>query len=156
MSPGSVVSRRSPFVVLLALALTCATAGTARAAAPIEGVWIYGNGHVRVDPVPDGSFTGTVVDPIKFGSCYHRAGEQMWGLTASGTSYTGTHLWYRARPERGCSPKGPGRARWDIVSNDGNRVRFCTAPPEAGDPQLNSSGDPKGSTVCTLLQRQGA
>jgi hypothetical protein len=131
-------------------------AGVSRAddpAAPIEGTWNFQGGQVVVQPQPDGSLIGTVTVESTFLACPHPVGQQMWRIHGSGTSYTGTHLWYRAD----CTPNPGGDATWTIVSTDPTTytMTFCTAPPGAGPPDPAATpSNPVGKTQCFPLVRK--
>jgi hypothetical protein len=131
-------------------------AGVSRAddpAAPIEGTWNLTDGQVVVQAQPDGSLIGTVTVPSTFGSCTHPVGQQIWQIHGSGTSYTGTHIWYHAD----CEPNPGGAATWTIVNTDPTTytMTFCTAPPGSGPPNASATpGNPVGSTQCFSLIRK--
>jgi len=140
------------FAVGLALALAL-TSGTALAdsPAPIEGTWNFGSGQVAVQEAPGGGFTGVVVAPVTFAGCTHPIGQLIWNITGSGTSYTGTHVWFHAN----CSPNPGGLSTWNITSESTQyTMTFCTAHPGSGAP--NPAATPTnqvGSTICYDLVR---
>jgi hypothetical protein len=127
------------------LALGLASAGPAPSAPgraeapsagdPILGYWNVSGGVVQVTGGPT-SFTGTIVKATRFSDCDHPAGEVIWRITKSGTSYTGTHQWFgTAAPE--CRLGGPsdrGAANWTVVDSGSSlRLHFCTTNPNNGN-----------------------
>jgi hypothetical protein len=148
--------RRAGASLAVALAVTL-TAGAAQAsaAAPIEGVWNFESGQVRVSANANGTFTGIVVAPTEFADCSHPAGDVIWQITGSGEDYTGTHEWLNP-PKSDCSPAGLGEATWTITAAGSTEetMTFCTAAPNSGpvDPTA-SPGHPVGKTRCYALSQ---
>ena len=58
---------------------------------PVIGQWNYSGGVVQVTGSGT-SFVGVVVTPTAFSSCTHPAGQQIWSMTGSNGSYSGTHV----------------------------------------------------------------
>jgi len=142
---------RALFVAGAAVATFAAGAGPARAVEPIEGSWLFDNGEVLVQATGPGTFTGTVVKPTQFASCPHPAGQQMWQISGSGASYTGTHVWYGAD----CTEKPGGESTWTITSTDPANftLRFCTVDVGGGPPMFDAAGNPLAGTICNDLKR---
>jgi hypothetical protein len=90
---------------LLALAalLLAALPGAAGSAGtdPLVGTWRFGDGSIRVVRHANGSFTGTVLSPLRFAACPHPGGEAMWRLFGEDGHYSGRHLSFG--PRAGCS-----------------------------------------------------
>jgi hypothetical protein len=128
-----------------------AGAGVAQAAEAIEGSWTFENGEVLVEPTGAGAFKGTVVKPTRFTACTHPVGQVMWSISGSGTSYTGTHVWYHSD----CGEDPGGLSTWTITSTDPANfgVRFCTVNPGGGPPTFDPAGNPTGATRCHDLKR---
>jgi len=128
-----------------------AGASSAQAAEPIEGSWLFQNGEVLVEATGPGTYQGTVVKPTRFAVCPHPAGERMWQISGSGTSYTGTHIWYR--PD--CSLDPGGQSTWTITSTDPANftLRFCSIAPGRGVPVFDAAGNPISGTTCNDLTR---
>jgi hypothetical protein len=152
---GATVTRRRARALCVAgaaAATIAASAGPARAVAPIEGSWLFDSGEVLVQATGPGTFTGTVVKPTTFAAaCPHPAGQQMWQISGSGLSYTGTHVWYGAD----CSEKPGGKSTWTITSSDpaSFTLRFCTVNVGGGPPTFDVAGNPVGGTICNDLKR---
>jgi hypothetical protein len=142
---------RALFVAGGAVATIAAGAGPARAVEAIEGSWLFDSGEVLVQATGPGTFTGTVVKPTQFATCPHPAGQQMWQISGSGLSYTGTHVWYG----QDCTEKPGGAATWTITSTDPANftLRFCTVTPGGGPPAFDASGNPLAGTICNDLKR---
>ncbi len=134
-----------------ALVALAASAPPAAAAELIEGSWLFQDGEVLVQASGPGAFQGTVVKPTRFATCTHPAGERMWQMSGSGTSYTGTHLWYR--PD--CSADPGGQTTWTITSTDAANftLRMCTVAPGRGVPAFDATGNPLLGTICNDLKR---
>ncbi len=127
--------------VLLLLGGSLAQA-TAAPAAPIEAVWSFNGGEVAIQPQPDGSFLGTVVEPTKFAQCSHAVGEHMWTgmrLQPDG-SYWGFHQWYfEGNPCRANPVLGP--TAWRVLkAPDGARTLIvCFSSPGSSQPTISAS-----------------
>jgi hypothetical protein len=134
-----------------ALVALAAGPGLAEAAEPIEGSWLFQDGEVLVQASGPGAFQGTVVKPTRFANCPHPAGERMWEMSGSATSYSGTHIWYR--PD--CSADPGGQSTWTITSTDAANftLRFCTVAPSGGAPAFDAAGNPLPGTSCNDLKR---
>jgi hypothetical protein len=93
-------------------------------------VWNYQNGQIQVTQTSPGNYVGTVTQATVFSNCTHIAGDQIWTLSGSGDSYTGTHEWlYPSSSANSCQPyKQLGKATW-TVSSSGTSMTFCTAEP---------------------------
>lgn len=145
-SRSTPILRRLRAVLLLALALAVVAVlpRPAQAAELIEGAWIYQGGRVLVESTGPGTYRGTVSRSTRFLDCPHPTGEQMWNLSGSGTSYSGTHAWFQAP---GCTPAPGGLARWSVREDrDRLLLDFCTAPP--GTTALDGP-----ETRCSTLER---
>lgn len=145
--------RTSVLTILLAVTGVLAISGSASAATqPIEGVWNFQNGQVLVQPV-SGAFQGTVTEATTFGSCSHPAGQVIWQMKGSGTSYTGTHVWFR---NNSCEPFPGGESTWKVDTSDPTQYKltFCTAHPGTGAPDPTATPQKwVGNTECFLLTR---
>jgi hypothetical protein len=128
-------------------------ASSAQAATqPIEGTWNLSQGKVLVQAQPDGSFSGTVVQPVGFAGCIHPVGQVIWSIQGSGLSYTGTHVWFNSK----CGPNPGGQSTWKISNADPTKLTmiFCTAHPGDGPPDPSATAaKPVGATDCFTLSR---
>jgi hypothetical protein len=118
-------------LLLVAIAFLAA-ASSARAAAPIEGIWSFTGGKVAVKAGSGETFTGTVVAPTKFSNCLHPIGEEMWTdmkAQADG-SYWGLHQWFFATEECQRNPE-LGMTAWRVLRGSGGTVflRVCFSEP---------------------------
>jgi hypothetical protein len=148
------VTRRRVRVLAMAgatVAVMAVGAGAARAADLIEGSWLFESGQVLVEATAPGSFQGTVVKATQFAACPHPVGQRMWQIGGSGTSYTGTHIWYHDD----CSENPGGQTTWTITSTDPANftLRFCTVTPGGGPPMFDPAGNPMPGTNCHDLKR---
>ena len=80
---------------------------------PIVGTWSSPSiGSVTVTSTGSSTFVGTTATSSNWGhNCTHAAGEQIWTMTGSGTSYAGTHVGFWLND---CSDN-PQSARWLIT-----------------------------------------
>jgi hypothetical protein len=128
--------------------LLVAGAGSARAEAPIVGVWSFSGGKVAIQAQADGTFTGTVVAPTKFAECTHPVGERMWtGITPQADgSYWGTHQWFFATAE--CIPNPAlGPTAWRVLGTKSSQfLRVCFSEP-GSDAQPTIAGDGSDSSA---------
>jgi len=118
-------------------------ASSARAGAPLEGVWSFNGGRVAIKEQGNGTFLGTVVSPTKFAQCTHPVGEDMWTQLAPQTdgSYWGLHQWFFEGEE--CVPNPlPGPTAWRVLQRSGGRIlRVCfSAPGSNSQPTIASDG----------------
>lgn len=120
--------------VLLAAAtaaLLTMAVGSARASAPIEGVWSFSGGKVAIKEETDGTFVGKVVAPTQFAECAHPVGEEMWTqitLQPDG-SYWGAHRWFFSSADCVANPL-PGPTAWRVIGNSSSRfLRVCFSEP---------------------------
>jgi hypothetical protein len=144
--------RAITFVVVSLGALALGAIPAYAASQPIEGTWNFEGGQVAVQVDPTGGFTGVVVAPITFAGCTHPIGQLIWGITGSGLSYTGTHVWFHSN----CQPNPGGQSTWTITSMTPAlyTLTFCTAHPGSGAPDPTATtGHPVGSTLCYDLTR---
>jgi hypothetical protein len=134
-----------------ALVALAAVPGSAAAADLIEGSWLFQEGEVLVQATGPGAFEGTVVKATRFAACPHPAGERMWQMSGGGTSFSGTHIWYR--PD--CSPDPGGQSTWTVTSTDAANftLRFCTVAPGGGPPAFDAAGIARPGTICNDLKR---
>lgn len=149
---------RTPSVLLTTLVLSLVVAGTASAAADVEGVWEFQGGKVAVRPAEAGTLTGTVLTATQFADCPHPPGEVMWtGMTPQPDGqYWGGHQWYRSST---CERIGFGRTAWRVLRRPDGQIflRVCFAPPETPDvqpaiaPDGTSTSAPNGCRDSTLL-----
>jgi hypothetical protein len=114
------------------MATGLASAGTASATAPIEGIWSFNGGKVGIQAQGDGTFVGTVVAPTKFSQCFHPVGEQMWtGIAPQADgSYWGFHQWYFA--SEACVPNpNLGLTAWRVLrtATGARFLRVCFSEP---------------------------
>jgi hypothetical protein len=117
-------------------------AGPAAATSPIEGVWSFNGGSVAIQPLPNGTFVGTVVSPTDFAQCSHPIGEQVWtdlSVQPDG-SYFGLHQWYF---EGTCAvnPRlGPTAWRVLTTSSGAQLLRVCFSSPGTSQPSIAADG----------------
>ena len=142
------------FVIAIAGSLVVATSSALASStpAPIEGTWFFQNGQVSVQQTGTNTFQGTVVSPTSFTGCTHPVGQVIWQIQGSGTSYTGTHVWFKS----GCEPNPGGQSTWKIVDTSPTQytLTFCTASPGSGPPNPSATpSNPVGSTLCYDLTR---
>jgi hypothetical protein len=142
--------RTSVILVLLVAGALGLGAQSASAEAPIEGVWSFNGGEVGIQGQPDGTLTGTVVDPTKFSQCFHPVGEQVWTqmrLQPDG-SYWGLHQWYFAN--EACEPNPTlGLTAWRVLAGEGGSrfLRVCFSEPgSSSQPQISAAGVATGAT----------
>jgi hypothetical protein len=139
---------RAPLARLLAgglvslLLLAAGTAAQAEGASPIEAVWSFNGGEVAIQPQPDGSFVGTVVETTKFAQCSHAVGEHMWtGMhQQSDGSFWGFHQWYFE--SSACRPNPtPGPTAWRVLkaANGSRTLIVCFSSPGSGQPSITST-----------------
>jgi hypothetical protein len=137
---------RAGLALVLALLLFPAAAS---AASNIEGVWSFNGGKVAVQTQADGSLVGTVVEPTKFSTCLHPAGEQMWTsmkLQPDG-SYWGLHQWYFN--DAACTPNPTlGKTAWRVLEQGNSRyLRVCFSEPGSeSQPTIAPDGTTAGAT----------
>jgi hypothetical protein len=121
--------------------------GTAQASvgpsASIEGVWSFNGGKVAIQPLPGGSFVGTVVAATRFALCSHPVGEQMWTSIrpqADG-SFWGLHQWYfEAEP---CAPNPMlGPTAWRVLEAGKGQhfLLVCFSSPGSSQPTISPTG----------------
>jgi len=130
-------------------ALCMLGAASARATAPIVGVWSFSGGKVAIQAEADGTFTGKVVSPTKFAECTHPVGEDMWTkITAQADgSYWGAHQWFFAGTE--CTPNPvPGPTAWRVLGNSKSRfLRVCFSDPGSNaQPTIAADGSSANAT----------
>ena len=125
--------------IAVAAWLTVATSSALASStpAPIEGTWFFQNGQVSVQQTGTNTFQGTVVSPTSFTGCTHPVGQVIWQIQGSGTSYTGTHVWFKS----GCLPNPGGESTWKIVDTSPTQytMTFCTAAPGSGPPNPSAT-----------------
>ncbi|MDP1876023.1 MAG: hypothetical protein Q8M17_00485 [Actinomycetota bacterium] len=97
---------------VLAGAVASSPVASAAADAPIVGTWTGQFGSVVVQSTGTTSYVGVTATPTNFGNaCTHPAGQQMWTMSGSGTSYSGTHVGFWVND---CSDN-PGPASFTIT-----------------------------------------
>lgn len=128
-------------------------AASARAEAPIEGIWSFGGGKVGIQSQSNGAFTGTVVAPTKFSECDHPVGELMWTDIAPQPdgSYWGFHEWYEKIASSGeCKPDATrGLTAWRVLPGPGGDrfLRVCFSEPGSkSQPTIAPDGSTAGAT----------
>ncbi len=124
--------------VLAALIATCAlSAPTASAVAadpgnPIEGVWSFTGGAVGIQGLSSGNFQGTVVNPTKFATCEHPAGEVMWTSMRPQVdgSFWGLHQWFRGGDKCEANPL-LGLTAWRVIvaADNSRHLLVCFSKP---------------------------
>jgi hypothetical protein len=124
-------------------------ASSARADAPIVGVWSFNGGKVAIQAQSSGNFVGKVVDPTRFAQCDHPVGEEMWTQIKSKAdgSYWGFHQWFFSTAE--CVPNPtPGPSAWRVIGNEGSRfLRVCFSEPGSGiQPTIAQDGTSANAT----------
>lgn len=120
-------------------------ATSASAASTIEGVWSFGGGEIAIQPLSDGTFSGTVVTETRFAQCTHPVGQQIWSgmtLQADG-SFWGLHQWYFETASCTLNPT-LGPTAWRVLqAPDGSRfLRVCFSTPGSSQPTIAANGDP--------------
>lgn len=99
---------------MLAGAVASGPVASAANDAPIVGTWSSSYGNVSVQSTGPTSYVGITTTPANFGNaCTHPVGQQMWTMTGSGTSYSGTHVGFWLSD---CSDN-PGSATFTITEN---------------------------------------
>lgn len=135
---------------LLAL-IACLTIGASVATAatnPIEGTWSFGGGSVVIQPGPEGTFQGTVVNATTFAKCVHPAGQVMWTDMRAQTdgSFWGKHQWY----ETNCVlDPHLGLTAWRVLEapGGGRTLKVCFSLPESeSQPTIAASGKEEHAT----------
>ncbi len=128
--PAALVSLTAVLAAGIALAAMLPSAqASKRDTDPIVGFWNYGGGVVQVSGGPT-SFSGVVVKATRFSTCTHPVGEAIWKITNQGSSYVGTHMYFKDTST--CIPGsgGPGKSTWSIVETDSGYVlHFCSTDP---------------------------
>jgi hypothetical protein len=132
----------SPIVLLAILGVLALSAGAAGAATnEIEGVWSFKGGSVAIQPLPNGTFQGTVVTPTTFAECTHTAGEVMWtGMNQQPDgSFWGFHQWFHA----GCAldTQFVGPTAWRVLHNStgAHYLKVCFSHPGTSQPKIAPS-----------------
>jgi hypothetical protein len=133
--------------VLVVALLISAGLGTAQASSTtsssIEGVWSFNGGKVAIQPLPGGTFLGTVVAATRFALCSHPVGEQMWtGIRPQPDgSFWGLHQWYfEVEP---CAPNpmlGPTAWRVLEAAKGQHFLLVCFSSPGSSQPTIAPSG----------------
>ncbi|HEX8959450.1 MAG TPA: hypothetical protein VF770_06470 [Solirubrobacterales bacterium] len=128
-------------------------AASARAEAPIEGVWSFNGGKVAIQAQPAGNFTGTVVAAMKLSECEHPVGELMWTDIApqADGSFWGFHEWYEKVKSTGeCRPDPTrGLTAWRVMPVTGGArfLRVCFSQPGSkSQPTIAPDGTTAGAT----------
>ncbi len=121
----------------------------ADASSNIEGVWSFNGGKVAVQSQPGGGYIGTVVEPTKFSTCFHPAGEQMWTdmREQPDGSFWGLHQWLFNDPE--CTPNPTlGKTAWRVIEEGTSRfLRVCFSEPGSeSQPTIAADGTVAGAT----------
>jgi hypothetical protein len=138
----------------LLLAATATSPGARAAASPsIEGVWSFNDGQVAIQSEPDGTFTGTVVAPIKFALCSHSSGERIWTQIRQQPdgSYWGLHQWYFQTSA--CVPNPQlGPTAWRVLETSGGvrYLRVCFSSPGTSQPMIAPDGSSSDVTYGCL------
>lgn len=143
--------RSKPWAIAIAVLAVLASAGAAPAWAnsEIEGVWLFDEGKVAINPVAGqpGKYEGIVVSPIKFAECEHVQGEHMWTDISeqSDGSFWGLHQWFHGAPDCQRNP-ALGPTAWRVV-HEANGVHFlyvCFSLPSTNQqPTISPDGAPK-------------
>lgn len=128
-------------------------ATSARAEAPIEGIWSFNGGKVGIQAQSGGTFTGTVVAATKFVECDHPVGELMWtNITPQADgSYWGFHEWYEKVQSTGECKADPtrGLTAWRVLpgAGGGRFLRVCFSQPGSkSQPTIAPDGSTAGAT----------
>jgi hypothetical protein len=134
---------------LVLVALLLVAPAEAGAASSIEGVWSFNGGKVAVEAQPGGTYIGTVVEPTKFSTCFHRTGERMWTdiHQEPDGSYWGLHQWLYNDPE--CTPNPTlGKTAWRVIEEGTSRfLRVCFSEPGSeSQPTIAPDGTTAGDT----------
>jgi hypothetical protein len=147
---------RRSLAVASVLMVLAGLGGSASASArePIEGLWLSESGYVntvQVVPIGLGQFKGKVITVEPNYPCPGEPGRDAWLLGGSGLSYGGLITWAESLL---CTSTGMGQATWQVTPDE-RRMRLCSAPPFAGPPTLDPSGNPTGGTQCFQFVRLG-
>jgi hypothetical protein len=141
--------KSAPIVLLAVLGALVLSAGAAGAATnEIEGVWSFKGGSVAIQPLPNGTFQGTVVTPTTFAECTHTAGEVMWtGMNQQPDgSFWGFHQWFHA----GCvvDTQFVGPTAWRVLHNStgAHFLKVCFSHPGTSQPKIAPSGSDTEAT----------
>jgi hypothetical protein len=120
----------------------------------IEGVWSFGGGAVAIKGLSDGTLQGTVVNPTKFATCDHPAGQVMWtgmNLQADG-SFWGLHQWFHGGEKCEVNPV-LGLTAWRVLvdSAGARRLVVCfSTPGDNSQPTIAPNGSTANATFgCT-------
>jgi hypothetical protein len=142
VSPRALRIARLSLILVAALLIGSAPA-TAASAPSIEGVWSFTGGEVAIQRQPDGSFTGTVVQPTRFAECSHPIGETMWTAMHAQPdgSFWGLHEWFFENAGCAVNPT-PGPTAWRVLqtATGGRFLRACFSTPGTGQPTIAASG----------------
>jgi hypothetical protein len=146
--PPRTIVRVATSAVTVLLFLLCLGA-TARAEAPIEGVWSFNGGRIAVQEQQPGVFGGTVVSPTTFSLCAHPSGEQIWTqmVRQPDGSYWGQHQWYFESSECLRNP-ALGQTAWRVLqSAKGRYLRACFSEPGSNlQPTIAANGTTTNAT----------
>lgn len=144
------LARRLPQILMptMLVALLLGTGALASPTNEIEGVWSFGGGAVAIQSVSGGMLQGTVVNPTKFATCVHPAGQVMWeDITPQPDgSFWGKHVWYHNNcevdPQRGLTA-------WRVLSTaeGGRSLEVCfSAPGSPSQPKIAANGKTSDDT----------
>jgi hypothetical protein len=140
---------RSLLLAIVTVMLMAVSVASADAASNIEGVWSFGGGEIAIQPLSNGTFTGTVVTETKFAQCAHPVGQQIWsGITPQADgSFWGLHQWYYETAACTLNPT-LGPTAWRVLeAADGSHfLRVCFSTPGTSQPTISASGAPSNSS----------
>jgi hypothetical protein len=145
----------------IAILAVLAFSGTAFATNPIEGVWSFEHGAVDIQPLPNGTFQGTVVQETTFARCPHTVGEVMWTQMReqSDGSFWGFHQWFEGAQ---CTPIAKlGQTAWRVLHTDTGTpfLRVCFTDPSVNSqptiaPDGTYAGDSYGCVDSVFIESQ--
>jgi hypothetical protein len=136
-------------LLTIGLLAAAATATTAAASNPLEGVWSFNGGRIAIhSEAGSSSLVGTVIAPTTFAACPHEVGEEIWtGIAAqSDGSYWGRHQWFY---EDGSCTRNPelGPTAFRVISSGSGRyLRVCLSEPGGAQPTIRTDGTSSGAT----------
>lgn len=142
---------RRPISLLIAtaaIAVLAVNVVSAAATNEIEGTWSFNGGKVVVQPLPNGTFQGTVVAETKFAECPHTVGEVMWTdmKEQPDGSLWGFHQWFHAECKLESSFVGP--TAWRVLHNSAGEayLKVCFSHPGTSQPTIGTDGKCVGAT----------
>jgi hypothetical protein len=134
--------KSSPIALLAVLTINSGSA--AAATNEIEGIWSFNGGTVAVQPLPDGTFQGTVVTPTRFATCEHPAEQVIWTnmQPLADGSFSGLHFWYQGEGTTCKEDPTRGPTAWRVLheSNGAHLLEVCFSHPGTSQPKIAPDG----------------